>query len=222
MTEQTAEVPTVTEALARVSRDVGVIAKDQQVTSGPARYNFRGIDDVLDAIHGPMAEHGVEFIPSGFTVIDNTVGVTKSGGSQQHLLGVVHYTIVGPAGDSIPAAVLAEAQDTSDKAASKLMSMAYKYLAFQVLSIPVRGALEESDRDSSPRDMSGPSITTEELFTRLEAMAGETGKTLEELTGRWRTANGDLSIEQMRALPPDRLYAFVRQVRDYIDAQKAQ
>lgn len=212
--------PSVHEALAAVSRDVGSIAKDQQVTSGPARFNFRGIDDVLDAIHGPMAEHRVEFIPAGFTLLDNTVGVTKSGSAQQHLLGIVHYKIVGPAGDSIDAAVLAESQDTSDKAASKLMSMAYKYLAFQVLSIPVRGALEESDRDSSERGTQGPQMTTEELVARLDGMAAETGTSLEGITARWRAANGDMTLDQMRALPPDRLYGFVRQARSYIDSQK--
>lgn len=227
MSEQTPEQvgqvqdapPSLAVALARVAKDVGGIAKDRQVTSGPARYNFRGIDDVLDTIHEPMAKHGVSFIPAGFTVIDSSVGVTKSGSSQQHLLGVVSFTILGPAGDSIRASILAESQDTSDKAASKLMSMAYKYLAFQVLSIPVRGAMEESDADSSPRGESGTAMSTNDLIETLAKYAAQVGQDLEGITARWRAANGSLSMEDMRALPPDRLYAFVRQVKTYIDNQ---
>ena len=212
--------PNVAVALARVAKDVGAIAKNKQVTSGPARFNFRGIDDVLDTIHEPMAKHGVSFIPNGFTLIDNTVGVTKSGGSQQHLLGVVKFIILGPAGDSIPASVVAEAQDTSDKAASKMMSMAYKYLAFQVLSIPVQGALDESDSDSTPRAESGSAMSTADLMGTLEKYAAQVGQDLEQITARWRGANGNLTLDAMRALPPDRLYAFVRQVKQYIDNQQ--
>jgi hypothetical protein len=145
------ELPCVTEALQRVAQEIGPIAKDRQVTTGPARYSFRGIDDVLTTIHDSMAKHGVSFVPYDVTIHDQTIGQTRSGSAQLHLLATVHYQIVGPAGDAISAGVLAEAQDTSDKAASKLMSMAYKYLAFQVLSIPVEGALEESDSSSEER-----------------------------------------------------------------------
>lgn len=162
----------VGEALRMVAQEVGAIAKAQRVTEGPARYMFRGVDDVYQAIHDPMAKWGVSFVPTGVVIHDQTVGTTKKGSPQQHLLATVTYQIVGPQGDAIAAAVLAESQDTSDKAASKLMSMAYKYLAFQVLSIPVEGAMDESDREATERAVAGPPRITPDQKRALWNLPG--------------------------------------------------
>lgn len=213
--------PNVHVAIARVAADIGAIAKDQQVTAGPARFKFRGVDDVLNAIHVPLVTHGVSIVPTGFDVLDQTVGVTKSGTAQQHLLGLVRYRIIGPAGDYVDAAILAEAQDTSDKAASKLMSMAYKYLAFQTFSIPIEGALEESDRDSSPREVNhaGPSVTIEDVHNRLKAAAESLGTDMESVTGKFRETHGDLTLEQFYALPIGEVMPFAQQVVAYANQQ---
>lgn len=213
----TGEQPNIHVAIARVAADIGNIAKDQKVTAGPAKYNFRGIDDVLNGIHDPLVKHGVSIVPTGFDVLDQTVGVTKAGGAQQHLMGLVRYRIVGPAGDFIDAAVVAEAQDTSDKAASKMMSMAYKYLAFQTFSIPVEGAMEESDRDSSPREVNhaGPQVTIEDVHNRIKAAADSLGTDVESVTGKFRESHGNLTMEQFYALPVDKVFPFAQQVVSY-------
>lgn len=216
------EMPNIHIAISRVAADIGAIAKDQKVQAGPAKFNFRGIDDVLNAIHEPLVAHGVSIIPTGFDVLDQTVGVTKSGGAQQHLMGLVHFRIVGPLGDYVEAAVVAEAQDTSDKAASKMMSMAYKYLAFQTFSIPVEGAMEESDRDSSPREVNqaGPRVTMDDIRGRIEGAAASLGTDVESVTGKFRTDNGGLTMEQMWDLPVDKVYGFARQLVQYAKQQE--
>jgi hypothetical protein len=215
--------PLVSIAIARVAGDIGAIAKDQKVQAGPAKFNFRGVDDVLNAIHEPLVRHGVSIVPTGFDVLDQTVGVTKSGTAQQHLLGLVRYRIIGPGGDYIEAAVVAEAQDTSDKAASKMMSMAYKYLCFQAFSIPVEGALEESDRDSSPREVnhSGPSVTIEDVHNRIKAAAESLGTDMESITGKFRETHGNLTMEAFYALPVDKVFPFAAQVHQYALQQQA-
>jgi hypothetical protein len=216
-------LPHVHIAIARVAADIGAIAKDQKVQAGPAKFNFRGIDDVLNAIHEPLVKHGVSIIPTGFDILDQTVGVTKSGGAQQHLMGLVRFRIIGPAGDFVEAAVVAEAQDTSDKAASKMMSMAYKYLAFQTFSIPVEGALEESDRESFPREVNhaGPQVTIEDVHNRLRAAADSLGTDMESLTGKFRESHGNLTLEQFMALPIDKVMPFAQQVVQYAAKQAA-
>jgi hypothetical protein len=216
-------MPNIHVAIARVAADIGAIAKDQKVQAGPAKFNFRGIDDVLNAIHEPLVSHGVSIVPTGFEVLDQTVGVTKSGGAQQHLMGLVRFRIIGPAGDFIDAAVVAEAQDTSDKAASKMMSMAYKYLAFQTFSIPVEGAMEESDRDSSPREVNhaGPQVTIEDVHNRIKAAADSLGTDMESVTGKFRESHGNLTMEQFYALPVDKVFPFAQQVVSYANQQAA-
>ena len=210
--------PPVGVALMMVSREIGPIAKDRRVTTGPAKFNFRGIDDVLQAIHDSMARWGVSFIPTGFDLLDNTVGTTKGGGTQQHLLGTVYFRITGPRGDGFDAAVVAEAQDMSDKAASKLMSMAYKYLAFQVLSIPVEGALEESDSSSDERAPRLAAATTpppDDVWQKYDEAIATLGMTREVASAKWRSENGDITQEQMEALPVERVFGHIRQVVAY-------
>jgi hypothetical protein len=209
----------VAEALAMVARDIGPIAKDRQVVTGPARYSFRGIDDVLDTIHDSMARWGVFFIPTRFDVIDATEGETRSGTKQFHLLGIQHYRIVGPRGDYIDAAVPCEALDLSDKAASKALSMAYKYLAFQVLSIPVRGALAESDSESIER---GPAPAGAEVWAKYDAAITSLGMTREEASAKWREQNGGITLADMEALPVERVFGHVRSVVAYARTHAAE
>lgn len=226
LTADPMDPPPVGVALMHVSREIGPIAKDRRVTSGPAKFNFRGIDDVLQAIHDSMARWGVSFIPTGFTMLDNTVGTTKSGGAQQHLLGTVHFRITGPRGDGFDAAVVAEAQDTSDKSASKLMSMAYKYLAFQVLSIPVEGALEESDsssEDRAPRLAAATTAPPEDVWTKYDeaiATLGLSGR--EEASAKWREQNGGMDMDEFLALPVERVFGHIRQVVAYARTHAAE
>lgn len=220
---QSGVIPNIHVAMARVAGDIGAIAKDQKVQAGPAKFNFRGVDDVLNAIHEPLVRHGVSIVPTGFDVLDQTVGVTKSGTAQQHLMGLVRYRIIGPAGDYVDAAVVAEAQDTSDKAASKMMSMAFKYLCFQAFSIPVEGVMEESDRDSSPREVNhaGPQVTIEDVHNRLRAAAESLGTDMESVTGKFRETHGNLTMEQFMALPVEKVMPFAQQVVQYANQQKA-
>jgi len=214
-------IPNVHAAIARVAADIGNIAKDQQVTSGPAKFNFRGIDDVLDTIHTPLATHGVSIVPCGFDIHDQSERVTKSGGTQVHLLATIHYRIIGPAGDYVDAAALAEALDTSDKAASKAMSMGYKYVAFQVFSIPVRGALEESDREQLERGRSdaAPQVTMDDIKARIEKTTIDLGMDIESVTGKFRAAHDNITVAQMWDLPVETVYSFARQLVAYAAQQ---
>lgn len=215
-------LPNVHVAIARVAADIGAIAKNQKVQAGPAKFNFRGVDDVLNAIHEPLVTHGVSIVPTGFEVLDQTVGTTKSGTAQQHLMGLVRYRIIGPAGDYVDAAVVAEAQDTSDKAASKMMSMAYKYLAFQTFSIPIEGAMEESDRESYDRaPQQQQALTSEDALAHLQMLCDQIGKPIEEVTAQFRERQGGIDMDAFRALPTNTLVPFVQQVDQYLRRQQA-
>lgn len=141
------DTPTVHQALVAASQAVGAIGKDRENTQ--QNFKFRGVDDVMNALHRPLADNGVVIAPE---VIDQEWGTWQYGNDKK--LGVacrltIRYNVFGPGGDRLePAPVfVGEARDTADKAASKAMSTAYKYLAFQLFCIPVAGQ-DEADRDS--------------------------------------------------------------------------
>lgn len=131
----------VHEALACVMRDVMPVGKDQ--TNTAQRYNFRGIDDLMSAVAGPMRAHGVFILPE---VIEKTS--ERYGEKMTTVRLTMRYRVYGPAGDCLEATVPGEASDFADKATNKAMSAAFKYLLLQVLMIPVDGrSIDDGDRD---------------------------------------------------------------------------
>lgn len=154
--------PTVYEALAQVMRAVSPIAKLGR--NSAQNFNFRGIDQVYDALHGPLADAGVLIVPEILSIERSEVA-TKAGGTMNHVMATIRYHFVGPDGDEVVAVVAGEAADAGDKAVSKAMSMAFKYAAFQVFSIP----LGEKDADEESPQFAGQRKAVEAQRTDVPA-----------------------------------------------------
>lgn len=138
-----ADAPRVFTALAAVMRDVVPVGKDQ--TNTAQRYNFRGIDDLMSAVAGPLRAHGVFILPE---VVEKTAERHGPDGKMTTVRLTMRYRVYGPAGDCLEATVPGEASDFADKATNKAMSAAFKYLLLQVLMIPVDGrSIDDGDRD---------------------------------------------------------------------------
>lgn len=216
---------TVFQALRQVMVEIGPIAKDRRVSEGRGpKFNFRGIDDVLNAVHDSFAKWGVLVVPSGWEQIESSIGETKSGTTQLHVRGRHTFTVYGPNGDSITAVAPAEALDLSDKAASKSMSMAYKYVVIQMLSIPVAaGALDESDTTSVPYEAHAPQAPAtpppDAVWAKYDAAIADLGLSgREEASAKWREKQG-MSFEEFQTAPIERVFAHVRQVVAYAKEQ---
>jgi hypothetical protein len=121
--------------VARIMRDIGIIRKTQLFNGGGTRYNFRGIDQVLNAVGPVLRKHGVVIVPEVLTAEYRDVP-RKEGGRSHECLVTVRYHWVGPAGDEIVATVAGENLDTSDKATSKAQSVALRTCLLQMLAIP--------------------------------------------------------------------------------------
>ncbi|MGK3093743.1 ERF family protein [Streptomyces sp. WAC01490] len=135
-----ADAPRVFAAINGVMRDAMPVGKDQKNTH--QNYNFRGIDDVMSAMAGPMRTHGVFILP--------TIAVQQQDrdGKVTRTLIKMRYRIYGPAGDCLIAEVPGEAFDTADKSMNKAMSAALKYLLFMLFMLPVDGrSIDDGDRD---------------------------------------------------------------------------
>lgn len=129
------------------------IAKDRRNEQG-AGYNFRGIDDVYNAIAPLLAAHGLCILPRILT--RNCVErQTRSGGAIFYVTVEAEFDFVcAEDGSKHTVRTFGEAMDTSDKATNKAMSAAYKYAAFQAFAIPTAG-----DNDA---DAHTPEVTADE------------------------------------------------------------
>ncbi|WP_032769895.1 ERF family protein [Streptomyces sp. CNS654] len=134
--------PNVFGAIAAVMCDVTPVAKDQENTQ--QRYKFRGIDDVMSAMAGPLRAHGVFILP---TIAAHHA--ERRGEKMTHVTITMRYHVYGPAGDCLIAEVPGEASDFADKATNKAQSAALKYLLFTLFMIPVDGrSVDDGDRDT--------------------------------------------------------------------------
>ncbi len=143
--------PTIHEALSAVMGDVQAVGKDQRVTSGPAKYAFRGVDAVVNAVGPALREHGVIVLPE---VLDDMFREyqSKSGGQMQECRVRMRYTFVGPDGSTLSCSAIGQSSDSSDKAASKAQSVAYRVALLQALCIPT----DEPDPDATSHERATP------------------------------------------------------------------
>lgn len=145
-----AEQPTVHQALSKVMEAVQAVRKDSK--NQAQRFNFRGIDAVMNAVGPALRKYGVVIIPEDVEA-HRSNGTTANGKPTAEVVLKVTYRVYGPGGDSIHGRVAAEAMDFGDKAIAKAMSVAYRTFLLQTLTIPT----DEPDPDSESYESGVPS-----------------------------------------------------------------
>lgn len=116
-------------------------------------YNFRGIDDVYNAISPLMAKHGLCILPRILTR-DVQERQTAKGGVLFYVTVEAEFDFVASEdGSKHTVRTFGEAMDSGDKATNKAMSAAYKYAAFQAFAIPTEG---DNDADAVTHDPVAP------------------------------------------------------------------
>jgi hypothetical protein len=149
-----AEKVPVQVAWARVMADVQSIRKSEtatvQTSKSSYKYRFRGVDQVFNAAGPALRRHGVMVLQ---TKVEATYArASSSGGSAMRECTVtVTYSIIGPLGDSIPVQSVGEGLDTSDKATTKALTMAYRTLLVNGLTVPTDDPKIDADNSHLER-----------------------------------------------------------------------
>ena len=124
----------VLEAISNITEDIGSIAKSR--TNQHQNYKFRGIDDVYLALQPLLIKHRIVILPN-FLSHKKSEFLSAKGTLTFHHVLEVNYTIQSVEdGSSISLNFMGEAMDTGDKGIPKALSVAYKYLVFQLFCIP--------------------------------------------------------------------------------------
>ena len=123
------KVPRIYGAICDIMSEVGAIGKNKY--NQQQKFNYRGIDDVMNALQPIMIRHRVFALPD---VLEDKreERPSRSGGNLIYTILKVKYTFYADDGTSVDAVVVGEGMDSGDKSANKAMSVAYKYACFQV------------------------------------------------------------------------------------------
>ena len=141
-------------------------------------YNFRGIDDVYNAVSPLLAKAGLVILPRvlGRDCVERT---NAKGTALFYVTVEVEFDFVASAdGSRHTVKTFGEAMDSGDKATNKAMSAAYKYALMQAFAIPTEG---DNDADATTHEVAArrfdPLETDEaqQMLARLRnaAMEGE-------------------------------------------------
>lgn len=194
--------PNVHQLISKVKDSIGSVGKEKRMKEGPAKYAYRSIDDILDAAHAGLIEHGVFWVPS-VESMEWSEFETKSGAKGLRVVAVIGFEIFGPAGDSFKAKVIGEAQDYSDKAANKAHTAAQKILLGQLFAIPF--AAEDPDDSRIERgtpEVDPLDVPTKEWRTWAKAQILEVvGYDREQAAARWAEMfpDNEAEISERRA-----------------------
>lgn len=140
----------VYQAINKVQADLAKtgISKDRKnVTQG---YNFRGIDEVYNALAPLLASAGLCILPRCVerVCVERT---SAKGGALFYVTVKAEFDFVAAEdGSKHTIVTYGEAMDSGDKATNKAMSAAYKYAAMQAFSIPTEG---DNDADANAHEV---------------------------------------------------------------------
>lgn len=204
MTEVNEEVKpklTVFEAWNLVMRDVQSIRKDGY-NSGQ-KFNFRGIDAVMNAVGPALRTHGVTVVP-GAVKHEAERYPTKSGGQMVSRVVEMGFTVYGPQGDSFTGLAFGEAADSGDKGMTKAESVALRTFLLQSLMIPTDDPDPDAEsheragstQSSAPRNDPPPDDNPDSRQARadLRAIAIEKGWDLAKIADKFSTDNNGKSL----------------------------
>lgn len=131
-----------------ISQELEAVAKIQD--NKVQKFKFRGIDDIYNALHPLLAKHGVFSVP---TILNHDRGErkTNAGGLMTERVLTIQYRFYAEDGSFFDSVVQGEALDTGDKASSKAMAIAHKYVLLQVFSIPTDEVKDPDAESHEPR-----------------------------------------------------------------------
>lgn len=111
----------------RVRKEVRAIAKGEQYNGGGTRFNFRGVDTVVNTFGPVTLKHGVNVLPTRVDA-EYRDTTTSKGNKMRECTVRVSWLIVGPKGDTLALQTQGEALDSADKGTAKAQSVALRVL----------------------------------------------------------------------------------------------
>ena len=189
----TAEL-SVHQAWSAVMEDVREIRKAE--TNTHQKYQFRGIDAVMNAVGPVFRRHGISCVPARIVDSKHRDFVSKSGTAQHEAIVTVEYRVTGPGGDSFTGEAIGESADSSDKATAQAMSVALRTFLLQGLTMPT----DDPDPDHNTVDRAAPDPYEDQgwdspddraaTFADLSAASAKLPGDLKAKLRGWVTKNG--------------------------------
>ena len=111
-------------------------------------FMFRGIDDVMNELHGILVNNKIFIYPEVINV-QRQERTTKTGGTLLYSILTIKFHFAHEDGSELSCVVVGEGMDTADKASNKAMAVGYKYACIQMFCIPTAD-IDDPDNETPP------------------------------------------------------------------------
>lgn len=161
------------------------IGKTRKNLTPGQNYNFRGIDEVYNALSPIMAANGLCILPR---IVGRELIERRSAKGNPLFTTIVEAEfdfVSADDGSTHTVRTYGEAMDSSDKSTNKAMSAAYKYAALMTFAIPTEG---DNDADATTHEVAAdkpakpkPATITEAQLEELQLLSNHLGVNLDPL-----------------------------------------
>jgi hypothetical protein len=153
-------------AINEITAELAVEGISKDRVNQAQHYQFRGVDDVYEALAGKLAAHKLCILPR--VLKRESVEKTMKSGA------VMFYTFVDVAFDFVSAidgshhtvVMAGEASDSGDKSCKKALSAAYSYMCFETFCIPTEG--ENDSENEKPGEGQAAAIPAPMVPTTIK------------------------------------------------------
>lgn len=159
-------------AIAAVMSELSTEGISKERRNQQQGYNFRGIDDVYNALSPILSRHNLCMLPRILSreVVERQ---TQKGGALFYVTVEAEFDLISAEdGSKHTIRTFGEAMDSADKATNKAMSAAYKYAAMQTFAIPTQG---DNDAEATTHEVAPMRVEpkskadSREIYERLSA-----------------------------------------------------
>ena len=206
-------VPMIYKSIIDVMKKINAIGKDRR--NSQQNFAYRGIDDVMNELHGALAECGVFVVPEVLEE-NRSTGKSKSGGELYYTRLKIKFTFYAADGSYVNSVVIGEAMDSGDKASNKALSVGLKYAMLQVFCIPTE---DEKDPDAQSPQPSAGSMRAEKKPAPKFDFEPKGGETTAEEKKELGTLLSSKYADKKPVFSKDEIKAFSDMRRDYTAAE---
>jgi len=178
-------------ALIEITKGIGAVEKGR--TNTTQGFKFRGIDDVMNALHTLFADNGIYIRVAEIKTVLREDKAAKSGGVNIYSVNDYRFVFTAEDGSNIEAWARGEAFDSGDKSSNKAVSIALKYCLIQMFLIPT---LDDKDPDNTtpppialptpPPTVKAPKSQPDELTEERAIGMIRNAQTKDELASVWK------------------------------------
>lgn len=164
------------QSICAVMAEIDAVGKDK--FNPQQKFKYRGIDDVMNALHPLLAKYKV-FCTTEVLDQIREERQTKTGGNLIYSICKIRFTFYAEDGSSVESITIGEGMDSGDKATNKAMSIAFKYAFFQLFCIPTE-EMAKDDPDGECHEVKGRRGSSARKTSPKEAVASAAVEKIDE------------------------------------------